>query len=199
MNDLAYHPDLSGKYNTNLKQDPDNYIFSRTNRNIQNELAADGIQIQNANAVSKQASESVGQLETKRVVPPVDRCDWDQRNARKVRTLHPIAEWEGFVESITADEFSVRMVNVRSNSLLPTDQTTFNRNNVSDYDQQLLRVGAIVRWVVGRERLPTGQVRNVSELYFRRLPAHSEKDFIRAHNKAEKLLEMIVWEDEAES
>ena len=91
------------------------------------------------------------------------------------------------------------MINVRSKALLPEDQATFSRDDVSEYDRQLLREGAIVRWVIGRERLPTGQVRKVSELYFRRLPAHSEADYLRAYRKASMLLATVNWEDDTKA
>jgi len=49
--------------------------------------------------------------------------------------------------------------------------------------------------LLGRERLPSGEIRNVSQLFFRRPPAHSKKDFDRAKRKAKDLLDSINWED----
>lgn len=115
------------------------------------------------------------------------------------RRLTPTAEWEGYVESVGESEFFVKMTNVRSKSPLPTDQASFSKDDVSEQEKHLLKEGAIVRWVIGRERLPTGQVRKVSELYFRRLPAHSRADFRRALNKAKTLLDKIHWDEDSRS
>jgi len=115
------------------------------------------------------------------------------------RTLTPIAEWEGYVESIGESEFFVQMINVRSESPLPTDQAFFSMDDVSAHEEHLLKEGAIVRWVIGRERLPSGQIRKVSELYFRQLPAHSKADFHRALTKAKTLLEKINWDEDSRS
>ncbi len=114
---------------------------------------------------------------------------------KNARSLTPIVEWEGYIESIGNDDFCVRMVDVRSKSPLPTDHATFSKNDINEHDRQLLKEGAIVRWVIGRERLPTGEIRNVSELYFRQLPAHNELAYRRALGKAHKLLDGIVWDD----
>jgi len=138
-------------------------------------------------------------INAQEVVPKVDNYSLDQVRAKQKRTLIPVTEWEGYIESVDEEEFSVRMVNVRSKSVLPVDQATFSKNEVSEYDRSLLRKGAIVRWIIGRERLPTGKIRNVSELYFRRLPAYSEKDYRRAYEKVGTFLDLIVWENEAES
>ncbi len=189
-------------------QVPDDYVVRKASRNVLDALTSEAQPWSIPDAVSssartlsnlfaEDASQTVHQIDAEKVVPPVDSRVLDKTMARRGRTLDPTAEWEGYVESITEDEFSVRMVNVRSKSPLPADQATFNKNDVSEYDRQLLKEGAIVRWVIGRERLPTGQVRNVSELYFRRLPAHSNKDYERASRKAETLLKAIIWEDEA--
>ena len=126
--------------------------------------------------------------------PPVrDRV---QQSAK--RTLTPTAEWEGYVESISEGKFFVKMVNVRSNSPLPTDQATFSKDDISEHDQQLLKEGAIVRWIIGRERLPTGQIRKVSEIHFRRLPAFRMEDYRQALDKANVLLEEIVWDNDSQ-
>ncbi len=146
----------------------------------------------------KKTISTVSRIDTEKIVPPTGSLVLDKAKVRSGRTFTPTSEWEGYVESMSEDEFSVRLVNIRSQSSLPADQATFYKDEVSENDQQLLREGAIVRWVIGRERLPTGQVRNVSELYFRRLPAHSEKDYKRAYEKACTLLEGINWDNEAE-
>ena len=111
------------------------------------------------------------------------------------RSLTPIAEWEGYIEQITEKEFFVKMVNINTNESMLVDLATFSINDVSEHDLKLLKEGAYVRFVLGRERLPSGQIRNVSHLYFRRLSHHSEKGLDRANQKAKDLLDSINWID----
>ena len=117
---------------------------------------------------------------------------------RNTRSLNPISEWEGFVEYIEGNEFLVRMVNIKSGSPLPMDEATFQINDLSDYQRQHLEVGAIVRWVIGMERLPNDQRRRVSELYFRRLPAHSNREYQTALIQAKEMINAITWDDASE-
>ena len=109
--------------------------------------------------------------------------------------MTPTAEWEGYVESISEEEFCVKMVDVRSKVSLPTDQAIFSKDEISEYDRQYLKVGAIIRWVIGRERLSSGKIREVSEIQFRQLPIHKKADYDRALNKAKALLDEVVWDD----
>ncbi len=126
------------------------------------------------------------------VVPPIG---FSHMHPKWTRTMTSTAEWEGYVESISEDEFCVKMVDVRSKVSLPTDQAVFSKDDISEYDRQNLKVGAIIRWVIGRERLLSGQIRKVSEIHFRQLPIHTKADYDRALNKAKALLDEVVWDD----
>ena len=114
---------------------------------------------------------------------------------RNTRSLNPISEWEGFVDYIEGNEFLVRMTNIQSGSPLPMDEATFQINELSDYQRRHLEVGAIVRWVIGMERLPSDQRRKVSELHFRRLPAHSNSEYQTALIQAKEIIDGITWDD----
>jgi len=118
---------------------------------------------------------------------------FSKRRFREINTpsLTPISEWEGYVEDIDEEEFTVRLVDTKSSSSLPEDLATFRKSELSQRDRELLVPGAIVRWVVGLERLPSDQRRRVSELHFRNLPAHSTRDFDRAKKRARDLIESI--------
>lgn len=89
----------------------------------------------------------------------------------------------------------VAIPDLHPNESMPVDLATFSINDVSEHDLKLLKEGAYVRFVLGRERLPSGQIRNVSHLYFRRLSHHSEKGLDRANQKAKDLLDSINWID----
>ncbi|MYB34107.1 MAG: hypothetical protein F4X92_03060 [Gammaproteobacteria bacterium] len=149
-------------------------------------------------ALPREAGQAVGRTGTEKIVPLVNGVFTNKPMAKPGRTLIPITEWEGYVDGISDDKFSVKVVNIRSKSSVPVDEVTFDKDEISEYDRPLLKEGAIVRWIIGRERLDTGQVRNVSELHFRRLPAHSKEDYKRAHEEASALLKGINWDNEAE-
>lgn len=63
----------------------------------------------------------------------------------------PIEEWEGYVEDISKDEFTVRLVNVKSNTALPEEMVTFLKSEITVHERKLLQLGAIVRWVIGKK------------------------------------------------
>lgn len=201
---LDQHDKIPHSY---IVQEPDDYFVRKARGNVLDVLDFESHSQHKPANISSTAqilpkrvmkfSETIDQIDANRVVPPANSRFLDKARDRLKRTLVPTTEWEGYIESMTENEFSVRMIDVRSNSPLPVEQATFHKDEVSEYDRKFLMEGAIVRWIIGRERLPTGQVRNVSELYFRRLPAHSEKDYKRAYEKACSLLEGIIWDNEA--
>ena len=131
-------------------------------------------------------------------VTPLSARQLGDEFIRNARSLNPISEWEGYIESIEENVFLVRMVNIRSKSQLPEDEATFQVNELSDYQRQHLEVGAIVRWVIGMERLPSDQRRKVSELHFRRLPAHSNREYQTALTQAKEMIDGITWDDASE-
>ncbi|MCY3874701.1 MAG: hypothetical protein OXF88_10465 [Rhodobacteraceae bacterium] len=111
------------------------------------------------------------------------------------RSFNPTTEWEGYVEAIGEEEFTVRLVDIKSPSSLAEETATFTIRELGQRERHLLVPGAIVRWIVGLERLPTDQRRRVSELHFRDLPAHSVRDHERARSKAKDLLASIVLDE----
>ena len=190
------------------RQESDDYLKKRITHNVLSALdessrfrdVSDGLwgpyrnlTTESANSVSQTADD----FDVEDIVPPLQDSILQTHNLQPKPTLTPTAEWEGYVESINDEEFFLVMTNVRSNSSLPTDQAMFSIADINEHERPLLREGAIVRWIIGRERLPTGQVRKVSELYFRRLPAHTEAGYLRAYQKAKSLLEEVVWDEGA--
>lgn len=129
------------------------------------------------------------------VVAPFSRRQRGLMPVQAQRSLTPISEWEGYVESIDGELFTVRLVNTRSGDTLPDEEAEFSTSELSGDQRKSLEVGAIVRWVVGLERLVTDQRRRVSELHFRRLPAHTKRDYTRAFERARSLISEIEWDD----
>ncbi|MCY3715805.1 MAG: hypothetical protein OXG92_04975 [Chloroflexi bacterium] len=150
---------------------------------------------------SYEASQTVRQTGQNKILSLVEREPQSNQNTRRfnLRSLTPIAEWEGYIDQVNGNEFFVKMVNINTNKSVPEDLATFSVSDVSEHDLKLLKKGAYVRFILGRERFPSGEIRNVSQLFFRRLPAHSKKDFDRANRKAKDLLDSINWIDETKT
>ena len=146
-------------------------------------------------------SQTIEPIDQSKILSLVERKQQLNQNTLKLnlRSLTPIAEWVGYIDQIKGNEFFVKMVNINTNKSIPEDLATFSVNDVSEHDLKLLKEGAYVRFILGRERLPSGEIRNVSRLFFRRLPAHSKKDFDRAKQKAKDLLDSINWIDETKT
>ena len=212
MSNLAVVPEFADQEDASryfiARQESDDYLGKRISQNVLSALdqssrfheASDGlwgryrnITTESASSVSRTADE----IDVDHIVPPIHDQVVRTQNLKAKPTLTPTAEWEGYIESIDGEEFFVVMTNVRSNCSLPTDQAMFSISDINEYERPLLKEGAIVRWIIGRERLPTGQIRKVSELYFRRLPAHTEAGYLRAYHKAKSLLEEVVWNEGA--
>ena len=146
-------------------------------------------------APSSLISQDAEKLEVDRLVPPISARRFRPAFPPHARSFNPIMEWEGYVESIGDEDFVVKMADVRSGKGLPSDLAIFSKEDLNEYDKDLLQEGAIVRWVLGMERLPSGQRRRVSELHFRRLPAHTAADFKRAKKEARELIQAIDWHE----
>ena len=91
------------------------------------------------------------------------------------------------------------MVDMKSKTLLPTDMAIFSKDDVNEDDKYLLREGALIRFIIGRERLSSSQVRTVSELHFQRLPLHSEEDYKKALAKVKYLIASIKLNNHIEN
>lgn len=114
---------------------------------------------------------------------------------QNVRSLNPLMEWEGSVEKIDQNGFTARLTNVLTGEELPTEEAVFSLSELNDVNRENLKIGAIFRWIIGLQRLPNGNRQRVSELYFRRLPAHTEKEIERSINEARAIVESIQWDD----
>lgn len=91
-------------------------------------------------------------------------------------SLEPLAEWEGYVDSVGPDKFKARLVDVRVPHAEEHVQAEFDCNELNAMDLAALRPGAVFRWVIGYERSESGTKRRVSQIVFRRLPAWSRAE-----------------------
>jgi len=108
-------------------------------------------------------------------------------------SLQPLQEWEGYVAEIGDDVFTARLLDVTARNKYEEEVADFPIADLSDTDRELLKPGAIFRWVIGYQRQRGGTKRRVSQITFRRMPAWSKKDIVDANRKAEGIAKSINW------
>ena len=111
------------------------------------------------------------------------------------RSLHPIVEWEGYVERIDEESFVARLVNIKIGDSLPEDEAVFLKSELSEYALPHLDIGAIFRWVIGMQHLPSGQKQRVSQLYFRCHYTHSATEIQSLKERVTILIDSIDWDE----
>lgn len=102
-------------------------------------------------------------------------------------------QWEGVVTNVEGDEFSVVLRDL-VDPAAPEFDAVLPMEEVSQDDIPLLKNGAILYWTIGYERTRTGQLKRVSNVRLRRLPAWSKADIQRVENRARELDELFEKE-----
>jgi hypothetical protein len=108
-------------------------------------------------------------------------------------SLEPLQEWEGYVSEIGEETFTARLLDITLDGKYEEEIADFPISDLSDADRELLKPGAVFRWVIGYQRSIGGTKRRVSQLTFRRLPAWTKKDLSDAARKAGHLSQSIEW------
>jgi hypothetical protein len=104
-------------------------------------------------------------------------------------TLQTRQLWEGTVMEVQNGGF-VAVVNDKTNPSNPEEQVSFDFGDVSDEDHALVSVGSTFYWIIGRERTPSGVVRNVSFVQFRRLPSWTNSALSKVSDRARRFKEI---------
>jgi hypothetical protein len=86
--------------------------------------------------------------------------------------------WEGTVTEIMPEGF-VAVLSDRTNTGNPDERATFDFDNteISPEDLKLVALGSSFYWVIGIEHTIGGQVKNISMIQFRRVPAGQNASF----------------------
>jgi hypothetical protein len=114
------------------------------------------------------------------------------RASEPTATLQPIQSWEGVVLKVTDDTFIVRLVDLNGDRA--EEEMELEKQELSDFDLELLETGAIFYWTIGyRLKLPRGARERVSQIRFRRLPAWSRREIAAAEDRAERLAHDLDW------
>jgi hypothetical protein len=103
-------------------------------------------------------------------------------------TMQILGEWEGCVEEIGKDFFCAQLIQIGRTTPKTDEHVEFAKAELSEFDLQLLKIGAIFRWVIGYSRLPRGSKRRDSSIVFRRLPAWRTSEIEKARADADRLL-----------
>ena len=102
--------------------------------------------------------------------------------------------WEGTVTEVRDGEF-VAILSDRTSPKNPDEQVAFDFGEVSPADRELVRPGSVLYWIVGSERTVGGQVKNVSILQFRRVPAWTQSALSRAAVRAQRIREAFQGQE----
>lgn len=161
----------------------------------------------------KDAVESVSQRAVVTIDAPLDGVTNDEVQERRsvisrskphllrleeipLVSFEPLQEWEGRVAGINPGEktFTATLIDITARRKYEDEFAEFPISDVSDDDRHFMRPGAIFRWLIGYERLPSGTKRRVSSVVFRRLGEWSRSDLSQARQYAEELVRGITWE-----
>jgi hypothetical protein len=102
-------------------------------------------------------------------------------------------QWEGYVESLTANGFHALLVDMSSSSN-EEERTEVAFGEVSDFDRQLVQPGAVFYWSLGYRVRPSGQREGMSVIRFRRLPVWTAEELESAHRAAKAAADLFGWE-----
>jgi len=122
--------------------------------------------------------------------------DWLENNPEPYRaprvTFTPTQEWEGFITHFDDHVFTAKVSDVKDSYGLPTEEVEFDIRELGPGDRNDLRLGGIVRWAIGLERLSNDQRQRVSKVHLRRLPVFTRADIDKARSRADELLQALA-------
>lgn len=98
------------------------------------------------------------------------------------RTLQIKQLWEGTVTELRGKTF-LALLKDKSQPDNPAEQVEFESVELRDDDWALVAPGSIFYWMIGTERTPSGQVRNISNVEFSRLPLWTRSSLKSAAQK----------------
>jgi hypothetical protein len=123
------------------------------------------------------------------VPPPIVKID----RIGSVSILRPRQQWEGTVVECQGGSFVAR-VNDRTNPSNSDELVTFEIEEVSPEDRQLVQPGATFYWTIGVEQSPARSIRNVEIVNFRRLPHWSASSVREAEQEARSIAQVLFLE-----
>ena len=122
------------------------------------------------------------------VRPPVPLVSKGSGPTLQIRQL-----WEGTVIDVRDGQF-VATLSDKTSPSNPDEQAVFECSEISFDDRHLVGPGSVFYWAIGTESTPAGQLRNVSSIEFRRVPAWTRSALQRAENRVSHLKELFQSE-----
>jgi hypothetical protein len=93
--------------------------------------------------------------------------------------------WEGTVTEVCGGTF-VAVLNDKSQPNSPEERVEFESIEIREDDRPLVVPGSVFYWMIGTERTPAGQVRNISSIEFSRLPVWTRNSIRAASEKGSR-------------
>ena len=75
-------------------------------------------------------------------------------------------EWEGYVIEIGKKTFTARLLDLTAGASVEEEEAVIPLSDLSEEEQQRLRLGTIFRWGIGSEEISGGSQQTVSQFYF---------------------------------
>jgi len=124
-------------------------------------------------------------LPTKRLAVPIEPRS----------RLIPLQTWEGYVEAVDEPNklIRVRLCDLEKTGTSDEEIAEISFDEIYQDDLELVRPGAVFRWIIGYREQPFGRRERVSSFVFRRLPSWTESDLESAQKKCEELARAIRW------
>lgn len=112
-------------------------------------------------------------------------------NTRSDERYILLKKYEGFVTSRADETFMARLA--QNTSDYPVLEAEFELEELSEEDRELAVEGAALVWTIGY-RYDGSTRKRESAIYFRRLPAWSDKEIEQGREAAQELTRGIRWE-----
>jgi len=112
-----------------------------------------------------------------RVEPEVPDISHEKGTSLQIRQL-----WEGTVTEVRGQGF-VAVLNDKTQRDNPDERVEFECFEIREEDRPLVEPGAVFYWMIGTERTPSGQVKNISTIELSRLPLWTRSSLKAACDK----------------
>lgn len=96
-----------------------------------------------------------------------------------------LQKWEGHVVSVGESEFTATLVDMTQRDI--EEEAVLDLTELSEDDLPLVEPGAVFYWSVGYRVEQSGERSRSSVIWFRRLPAWTQKDMERVQARAQAL------------
>lgn len=100
-----------------------------------------------------------------------------------------LQKWEGHVVSVSESEFTATLIDLTRPGV--EEEAVLDLTELSEDDLPLVQPGAVFYWSVGYRVEQSGERSRSSVIWFRRLPAWTEKDIERARRRARDLKDQL--------